>query len=239
MKEKIKQSVKTYSSKYGLKDESREKIANLVEAKITARGEITPEQLDSIIEEELKSCEPFMALIQSEADSRAKRNTEPTPSPISEPKPQPQTSSIDVEALIKQIQEVNTQTLAAAIKPLQDKILAMENEKSRNSLFAEVKASFNEKYKDVRFSDMQKGFLKDAWQLASSSCNEQTTKDDLLKFYEDRFNKSCTLAGAAVIIPTGGQGGAGNDKTDYQKLVDASVPKDEDMSGYKSHFGIQ
>ena len=238
MKEKIKLSVKTYSSKYGLKDASMEKIANLVEQRLLARGEIAPEQMDSIIEEEVKACEPFMAMIQSEADSRQQRNTEPTPIPQANPNPNP-ASQIDVDALISRLQEGYTNSLATAMKPLQDKIFAMESEKSRNTMFSNVRTAFNEKYKNVRFSERQKGFLEDAWELAASNVSENTKQEDLLKAYEDRFNKSCSLAGDLVIFPTEGDGGKGDSKTDYQKLVDSVMPQEEDTSAYKSHFGIQ
>ena len=238
MKEKIKLSVKTYSSKYGLKDASREKIANLVEQRLLARGEIAPEQMDSIIEEEVKACEPFMAMIQSEADSRQQRNTEPTPIPQANPNPNP-ASQIDVDALISRLQEGYTNSLATAMKPLQDKIFAMESEKSRNTMFSNVRTAFNEKYKNVRFSDTQKAFLEDAWNLTTSNISENTTQDDLLKSYEDRFNKSCSIAGVSVIIPTQSNAAQGDSKTEYQKLVDSVTPQEEDTSAYKSHFGIQ
>lgn len=239
MKEKIRLSVKTNFSKYGLKDESREKISNLVEARLQARGEISAEALDAAIEEEVKACEPFVAMIQSEADSRVQRNT-PPPAPTPEPNPQPNPNPFDMEKFMTTMAETMKAQAIEAMKPIKDELDSMKLEKTRNAMLSSVKASFEDKYKAVKFSPMQKGFLDDAWELAKNSVNENTTPETLLKSYEDRFNKSCTLAGQVVVFPVEGSDGDSQGKTDFQKMVDSIVPQDNDsaISAFKERFGI-
>lgn len=70
-KEKIRKSVKTSFSKYGLKDSSIDKLVNIVADKITAMGTIENE--DEVIKSEVDLAEPYIAIIQPEIDAyRAK-----------------------------------------------------------------------------------------------------------------------------------------------------------------------
>lgn len=238
MKEKIKLSVKTNFSKYGLKDESREKISNLVEARLQARGEIQAEALDAIIEEEVKACEPFVALIQSEADSRVSRNTPPTPAPNPNTDPQPTPAPFDMEKFMTSMADVMNKKVAEAVTPFQEKLALMEQEKTRSTMLSSVKASFEEKYKSVKFSPMQKGFLEDAWDLATNGVNDKTTAEELLKNYEDRFNKSCTLAGQVVVIPTEGGNGGNQGKSEFEQRVDKLNANDDSATSVKSALGL-
>lgn len=70
-KEKIRQSVKTAYSKYGLKDATIEKITNMIADRIGTMGEIENE--DEAVANEISKAEAYVSLIQSEADARMRR----------------------------------------------------------------------------------------------------------------------------------------------------------------------
>ena len=89
MKEKIRSSVKTAYSKFGLKAESIEKIVNIVEARLTALGTQEAE-MDSALATEILAFEPFVGIIQSEVDSRKANPPAPAPTPSPAPTPNPE-----------------------------------------------------------------------------------------------------------------------------------------------------
>lgn len=96
MDEKIKAAVKTLFSKYGLKDASIEKIVNIVKSRVEAMGTIETDKLDEIINSSVKESEPFIAIIQSEADARSRKPADPAPPKPQEPR-EPQEPKGDEE----------------------------------------------------------------------------------------------------------------------------------------------
>lgn len=114
-KEKIKASVKTAYSKYGLKDAELDKIVNILEKNTSVMG-ATDETFDVVIKEQLDAYEPLVGMIQSAVDSRVK-TTPPVP-PVSPPAPEQQPQTLDARTL----------ELLESIKKRQDELDAKEAE---------------------------------------------------------------------------------------------------------------
>ena len=102
MKEQIEQAVRTSLAKYGLKANSLARIANMVETNITAMGAV--DNLDGVIQSQIKALEPMMGVFQSEIDSYRQI---PVPSPTSNIQPVPSTpaSSPELEELKRLVTE--------------------------------------------------------------------------------------------------------------------------------------
>lgn len=87
MREEILKAIKTGYLKYGLKADSIDKLATLLEAHVAATGS-TPETLQATIDSAVKLFEPTVAIIQSEVDSRVQKKpaaADPAPDPAPTP----------------------------------------------------------------------------------------------------------------------------------------------------------
>jgi len=122
MKQQITQAIKTGFLKYGLKNESIEKLVSIIEAQLAAKGTIEPENLQAAINEAVVSTEPFVALIQSEVDSRAKKPIIPIPTPAPElptPADNPENSE-----LLKRLATLEAKDALASKKAATDLLLS-------------------------------------------------------------------------------------------------------------------
>lgn len=156
MKEKIRSSVKTAYSKFGLKAESIEKIVNIVEAKLTALG--TQEaDIDSALSTEILAFEPFVGIIQSEVDSRKVNPPAPaptpTPVPTPEPKPVPAAEKSELEKKIELIlADIEVQK---AEKSEAQKKSANDAKIANAKKLLETAGAVNKKVLDVALSKIQ------------------------------------------------------------------------------------
>ena len=156
MKEKIRSSVKTAYSKFGLKAESIEKIVNIVEARLTALGTQEAE-MDSALATEILAFEPFVGIIQSEVDSRKVNPPAPapTPSPAPTPNPEPTPAPIvpDEPEWAKKIRE---KFEAQELKESEAQKKATNDTKIANAKkLLETAGAVNKKVLDVALSKIQ------------------------------------------------------------------------------------
>lgn len=92
--EEIVKLVKTKYYNFGLKDKNIEKLANVVKTNMEAMGAIEDEQ--AVLNQQISALEPFLAVFQSELDSRRQpqpqpqTQPQPDPTPAPQPAPQPQ-----------------------------------------------------------------------------------------------------------------------------------------------------
>lgn len=150
MKEKIKQSVKTLFSKYGLKDATRDKFVNMVEASVSAMGTIENE--DEVIATEVAKLEPFAQMVQSELDAvRASQQQNPGQQidvPSSQPS-NPDASSIPewAKSLMKKMEDIehqkeNEAKHAATNEKMQKAMEIMKNNGAVNDAVRDIAMRF-------------------------------------------------------------------------------------------------
>jgi len=156
MKEKIRTSVRTAYSKFGLKEASIEKIVNIVEAKLTALGTQEAE-FDTQIALEITAFEPFVGIIQSEVDSRkvAAPVVAPiaTPVPIATPTPTPAPTLLDEPEWAKRIRE---KMEAQELKEIESQKRAANEAKLASARkLLETSGAANKKVLEVALSKVQ------------------------------------------------------------------------------------
>ena len=205
MDEKIKAAVKTLFSKYGLKDASIEKIVNIVKSRVEAMGTIETDKLDEIINSSVKESEPFIAIIQSEADARSRKSTDPDSHKLQEPR-EPQEPKGDEEppAWAKALIDDN--------KKLKEAIESREKQEGLNKLKADAiklassKGATNAKLAEKAFKLVQ---------IEDGMTAEQVA-DLLITEYNDLYTE--TTEGAVPSIPEG------------RKLSEAELAKQREES---------
>ena len=185
MKSAIQTAIKTAYLQYGLKPESIEKIATALEARLSAAGTIPAEELPTRISEAVESYRPFVAIIQSEVDSRI---TKPAPTPAPTPAPAPAPADDSIAAMLK--------TLTEKINGLEAKDAEHKKATTKQELIANAKKKAGES--GATNSEM----LNDAMRLISieDGMTEDQASQLAIKEY-NRMQSSYSKDGAVPIIP--------------------------------------
>lgn len=175
-KEKIRQSVKTAYSKYGLKDTTIEKIANMIVDNIGAMGEIENE--DEAVANEIAKAEAYVSMIQSEADARMRKpQLEPqVQKPVVAQSHEPDAEG-EVQRLIQELRD-NQQRLEQKMAQQEQAALREARIAEAKKLMMEDKAS-NEialdysflKIKDQIKNEMSAEDLKGLWKNSYEEVN--------------------------------------------------------------------
>lgn len=202
MKEKIRESVKTAFSKYGLKDSSIEKLVNIVENKISAMGTIENE--DEVIKSEVAFAEPYIAIIQPEIDAlRNKVSTAKTEVTTS-------TSSANVEA---------ENALVAEIKRIREKQEQFEQQ---------YKSFQKQSHQEQVYGNIRKAALtkdptnqKSGWAsnsgvldmvLATIKMDDTDTEETIFQKCQAEYNKRFVeIFGKSDSVPGVGNGGGASE----------------------------
>jgi len=183
MKERIKSSVKTAYSKFGLKAENLEKLVNILDAKLKVMG-TTDETFDNVIKAELEAYEPLMVIMQSEVDSR-NRNPQPQPDPIIAPIPQPQPLGLDEE----------TKALLKSIKERQD-AQDLKEATATNQASRKAKLEAAEKLMTGATND----YIKSST-LASIEFGDEATPEQIAALATPKYNENFSKAFGSGITP--------------------------------------
>lgn len=183
MKSAITSAVKTSYLQYGLKPDSIEKIVTALEARLSAAGTIAAEELPTRISEAVESYRPFVAIIQSEVDSRIPK---PTPPPAPAPAPAPTDDSI-----------------AAMLKTLTDKIAGLENKEAEHKKAATKQELITEAFKlSGKQGATNETILKKAIRLID--IKDDMTAEQISGLALSEYNElqsSISKDGAVPIIP--------------------------------------
>lgn len=177
--EEIVKLVKTKYYNFGLKDKNIEKLANVVKTNIEAMGAIEDEQ--AVLNQQISALEPFLAVFQSEFDSRRGQQPQPQPqpdpTPVPQPAPQPQMPEgwEDIVKFIenqkkKEQQQAQFQTRVQLMDTVKNKI-------SPNGVLDEAT-------------------LYKLFSLHSERFTEEADIENLAKTFQEEYNKE-----AANIIP--------------------------------------
>lgn len=234
MKEKIRGSVKTAFSKYGLKDSSIEKLVNIVESRISKMGTIENE--DEVIKSEVALAEPYVAIIQPEIDAlRGKTVDVKTEEPA---KPEATTEVTTNDVILAKLNELFER---------QDRIeqadALRQNEIKQADALKEKQEQRNQHIENIRKTALAKddtneesgwalnaGVLETAIRLIqiedadTQETIERKCKQEYNVLYKNHFGTSGAIPGVG--------GGGNSESTDWseekRRLQErGSLPKDE------------
>lgn len=207
MEEKIKSSVKTQFSKYGLKEGSIEKIVNMLVSKISGMGALDNE--DDVISAEVKAIEPLVSIIQSEADFRATKSTKSEPT---------QSSHLPTE---QSHEEDTNERSSEALKALYDQIASIRkelDEKSKKEAMAESMGKVKQLLEDKGATNSTVlGLVLKGVQMGENQTPEQLA-DQLKAEYDDAY-KQLFGNGAVPSYGNGGAASAGNNLDSFKEKL--------------------
>ena len=197
MKQKIAEALKTKYKSFGLSNEAIDRIASAKEKTVTKEEEIEAGISDvstmDLIAKELQKMRDTE--IQKRTDLERTHNEYKAKHPEQTP-PDPTKPDTTQPDLAKTISDA----IAAGLKPLQDKIEALENAGSAK----EALVSARDKFFGGDYAKKYEDQAKDAWERAvelNEATGSKMTSDELVEKASGYFNKSVSRLGIDTSKP--------------------------------------
>lgn len=224
MEERIKEALKQMYKHLGLSDEAFDGVAAF------GKTIVTDEQgIDAFV----KGAEPMLKSIQSSADkmrtenSALKKQIEELKSkqePAKQPEPAGQEpdknepdSKIDMNSLASIIAKSTSEAVASAVKPLQDRLDAIDAKEKIGALVSNAKAKFDSNDYVKEYKDEATEAWERAVELNEASGNklsEQELHDKAMGY----FNKAVSKRGVDTTKPFESKGGSGDPTPNFAEM---------------------
>lgn len=223
MEERIKEALKQMYKHLGLSDEAFDGVASF------GKTIVTEEQG---IEAFVKGAEPMLKRIQSSLDKMRTENSalkkqieelksKQEPAKQQEPagqdpaqEPDPKQGMGDIAAIVA---KATSEGVAAAVKPLEERLNAIESKEKTQALVSNAKAKFDSNDYVKEYKDE----ATDAWERAvelNEASGNKLSEQDLCDKAMGYFNKAVSKKGVDTTKPFEAKGGSGDPKPNFSEM---------------------